>query len=755
MKKFRLRSRFYRMGGLGSSVALATLLVAPSGVSAQTAPYSVGIQPVTSSVAIGSEVTVDVVASTPTSSQGIGSWTVEIPYKPALVGSGTSITCTTEVGDSFCNTAYQNQPVIKISGADNTGISGTSVPLASITFQGVAAGVQPLDPQVAVTDTSGTTLSPSIVYGTLTVGSTSAQAPTITSVSPNQGSATGGTTVTITGTNLAGASAVDFGSTPATTFSVVSSTEIDAVSPVGTAGTTTDITVIGPSGASAISSADQFTYPGTASGGPQVNLTPSTASVAPGGTTTLTLQAIIPSGGAGLGDWAVEVQYNPNKVTPVSNNPDLSLVNPKYGNGLVMVTGVDSNITSGGLTGTINLADLAFQAFSNDSAGTTANLNVKVITFADGTGAPLNATPGNASLQIGTGTASTGTASSGTPVGGGGGGGGGGFFTPSPSTLVASSHSGTNSVTSAGGLLTTADGQFSMQVAAGALTAPASLSVSDSSTDSCALPADLQAISPFVTLTGGTLNPHQTATLRYSQSALQGYSAHRVALYANTGSCKWTYVPSTLSSTTSSLQGYVKGPETLVAVVNTQRFSDVASGYWAGPYIDQMAADGIINGFPHGTFAPAANLTRAQFVKMVDTALGVTIPTSGATPFTDVPVGEWYAPYVAATVHAGWIQGTSADTFSPNAPITREEVATIISRAFRLPTSQTPLSFADDSMISSWALQGVQNAVASGVLQGMPGNVFQPEAYTTRAQAAAVLTRIIALLAPPQVGSGS
>jgi hypothetical protein len=82
-------------------------------------------------------------------------------------------------------------------------------------------------------------------------------APTVTAVSPNEGPA--GTTVTITGTNLTGATAVRFGASSASSYTVESATSITAVAPAGTG--TVDVTVTTPGGTSAMSSADQFGYP--------------------------------------------------------------------------------------------------------------------------------------------------------------------------------------------------------------------------------------------------------------------------------------------------------------------------------------------------------------------------------------------------------------------------------------------------------------------------------------------------------------
>ena len=83
-------------------------------------------------------------------------------------------------------------------------------------------------------------------------------APTVTGLSPTSGPQAGGTVVTITGTGFTGATAVNFGTTAATNFTVVSDTTITADSPAGTG--VVDVTVTTPGGTSATSPADQFTY---------------------------------------------------------------------------------------------------------------------------------------------------------------------------------------------------------------------------------------------------------------------------------------------------------------------------------------------------------------------------------------------------------------------------------------------------------------------------------------------------------------
>ena len=87
--------------------------------------------------------------------------------------------------------------------------------------------------------------------------------PTVTSVSPNTGAPAGGTSVTVTGTNFSGVTAVQFGANAATTFTVNTLTQITATAPAGSSGTV-DVRVSNPAGTSAITAADQFTYVATA-----------------------------------------------------------------------------------------------------------------------------------------------------------------------------------------------------------------------------------------------------------------------------------------------------------------------------------------------------------------------------------------------------------------------------------------------------------------------------------------------------------
>jgi hypothetical protein len=176
-------------------------------------------------------------------------------------------------------------------------------------------------------------------------------------------------------------------------------------------------------------------------------------------------------------------------------------------------------------------------------------------------------------------------------------------------------------------------------------------------------------------------------------------------------------------------------------------FPDVPPSYWAYAQIQALVKAGIVNGFPDGTFRPEEPASRAQFVKMLLLAAGLKPAGAGATAFQDVPASAWYAPYVAAAVQAGIVQGLTPTTFGPDQTITREQMAVLLARALKL-TGSARLTFSDTAQIDAWAQAGVQAAVAAGYLNGFPDGSFQPLGPATRAQAAKVLAMVLQKAAP-------
>src|SRR5690606_8570809 len=173
-------------------------------------------------------------------------------------------------------------------------------------------------------------------------------------------------------------------------------------------------------------------------------------------------------------------------------------------------------------------------------------------------------------------------------------------------------------------------------------------------------------------------------------------------------------------------------------------FPDLPSDHWAHAGVELLAERGAVNGFEDGTFRPEAVVTRAEFVKLLLGVLGMEPDgaSMGNVSFADVTSSDWHAPYVRTAVREGFVQGTSPAAFSPDAPLTREQLAVLLASALKLPDG-SELRFVDAGQISDWARPGVSAAVAAGYLEGFPDGTFRPQEPATRAQGAQVLAQVL------------
>ncbi|WP_182914449.1 alpha/beta hydrolase-fold protein [Paenibacillus sp. 1011MAR3C5] len=182
----------------------------------------------------------------------------------------------------------------------------------------------------------------------------------------------------------------------------------------------------------------------------------------------------------------------------------------------------------------------------------------------------------------------------------------------------------------------------------------------------------------------------------------------------------------------------------------TAGFKDIEK-HWAKADIEALAAQAIVTGRAEERFAPEANITRAEFAALLVRALGLTTEAADAEPFFDVPMDAWYADALAAAMKAGIAQGNGDGKFWPDKPITREEMAVFAIRALAANGSApeepgTVASFKDEAQISTWAIHAVKQTAGLGLLQGYPDGAFGPGIQATRAHAAVILNRLLAML---------
>ena len=179
----------------------------------------------------------------------------------------------------------------------------------------------------------------------------------------------------------------------------------------------------------------------------------------------------------------------------------------------------------------------------------------------------------------------------------------------------------------------------------------------------------------------------------------------------------------------------------------TQMFTDVEKN-WAYPGIQYCVTHGIMGGMGDGTFAPTGTTTRAQIVQILYNLEG-TPAVSGTTPFTDL-TANWYKPAILWAYQNNVVAGTSPTTFAPDQPVTREQIAVILTQymfhVLKMERTWTPAdlsTFPDGANVSSWAKEAMQDAVALGLINGTKASdglvYLDPQGSATRQQVATIL----------------
>lgn len=176
-------------------------------------------------------------------------------------------------------------------------------------------------------------------------------------------------------------------------------------------------------------------------------------------------------------------------------------------------------------------------------------------------------------------------------------------------------------------------------------------------------------------------------------------------------------------------------------------FSDVPDNYPYKAEIDFCQSKGFLKGTSDTTFNPDGHLTRAQLAVVWCRFLQLRDANPG---FTDITVLKNYYDAAAIVMNSlGILSGTSATTFSPDAEITREQLAVIATRTFNLGVADSDdyKTYTDSDAISSWARDGVSACVNAKVFEGLydGGKAFSPQTAVTRGE----LSRLIYTVSLP------
>lgn len=104
-------------------------------------------------------------------------------------------------------------------------------------------------------------------------------------------------------------------------------------------------------------------------------------------------------------------------------------------------------------------------------------------------------------------------------------------------------------------------------------------------------------------------------------------------------------------------------------------------GHWAQAYIETLSSQGVLNGFPDGTFRPNEPVTRAQFATLVTTAFRLRNTSGTFIGFRDVPPSHWAANAISTAAANNLVAGFPDGTFRPEQPVTRTEALVILTNA--------------------------------------------------------------------------
>ncbi len=167
------------------------------------------------------------------------------------------------------------------------------------------------------------------------------------------------------------------------------------------------------------------------------------------------------------------------------------------------------------------------------------------------------------------------------------------------------------------------------------------------------------------------------------------------------------------------------------------KFKDVPDSFWAAADIYTLREAGIIDGKTADEFDPEGQVTRAEFTKMIVKMFGVEAKDT-KVEFADCGEDDWFTPFVAAAIEAGYVKGYSDTEFAPDKVISREEACAILGRAYA-KAANSELSFTDKDSIDEYAQPYVALLVEMGFINGYEDGTFRAQNHITRAEAAKII----------------
>lgn len=170
------------------------------------------------------------------------------------------------------------------------------------------------------------------------------------------------------------------------------------------------------------------------------------------------------------------------------------------------------------------------------------------------------------------------------------------------------------------------------------------------------------------------------------------------------------------------------------------------TGHWAQASVQKWLSSGLIQGYPDHTFRPNAEITRAEFVSLINHLFGFTAQSKEA--YADVPADSWFANAFSIAREAGYYTGYPGNAAKPGEPLNRQDAAVLLARAFEFSGNGTAssLPYPNQEHIGVYAREAVQ--ALSGYFQGYPNGTFRPEVPITRAEIVTLIDKLVSAYYP-------
>jgi len=177
-------------------------------------------------------------------------------------------------------------------------------------------------------------------------------------------------------------------------------------------------------------------------------------------------------------------------------------------------------------------------------------------------------------------------------------------------------------------------------------------------------------------------------------------------------------------------------------------FTDVDLADWFYEQVRDVFEQGLMTGTGDATFSPGTRVTRAMVAQVFYNRHGQPYLGGLRNPFTDVAEDAWYHDAVTFAWANGIVEGFGDGTFAPGAYITRAHLVVLLNNYARvawlvLPPLRESQTFADDMDIRDYAKEAIDRFFRAMIIDGRPDGTFDPQGNATRAELATMLSRFV------------